>query len=213
VGFESRGSFFKRGQTDTLFLGEGDQRVLTLTNNENVGNSGSEGVSSGISNVDDIETTDVSISVDNNTDSSDVVTGGDQSKIAGFEGNVINDETSGDVNLDGIQDSDSGVGESDGSSVVGNNVGDLVGTNSLLGDLAELELGFFLANVSKDESSLYVVEDSVEFTSLLDGDDVHQTSRESGVLSNLTVDGDIAFLVVYDHGDFSTSESVLKTVL
>ena len=40
----------------------------------------------------------------------------------------------------------------------------------------------------------------------------HETSGESGVLSDLAIDGDVAFLVVDDHGDFSTSQSVLKTV-
>jgi len=205
--------FFKGSQSNTSFLGEGDQGVLTLSDNENVGNSGSERVSSRVSNVDNIETTDVSISVDDNSDSSDVVTGSDQSKIASFEGNVVNDGTSGDVKLDGIEDSNSGVGESDGTTVVGNNVRDLVGANRLLGDLAKLVLAFFLSDVSEDESSLNVIENSVKFTSLLNADDIHQTSRESGVLSDLTIDGNIAFLVVYDHHDFSTSESVLKTVL
>jgi len=205
--------FFERSQSDTLFLGERDQGVLTLSDNENVSNSGSERVSSRISNMDNIETTDVSISVDDNTDSSDVVTGGDQSKIASFEGNVVNDGTSGDVKLDGIQDSNSGVGESDGTTVVGDNVGDLVGSDGLLGDLAKLVLGFFLSDVSEDESSLNVVENSEKFTSLLNADNIHQTSGESGVLSDLTIDGNIAFLVIYDQSDFSTSESVLKTVL
>jgi len=205
--------FFERSQSDTLFLGERDQGVLTLSDNENVSNSGSERVSSRVSNMDNIETTDVSISVDENTDSSDVVTGGDQSKIASFEGNVFNDGTSGDVKLDGIQDSNSGVGESDGTTVVGDNVGDLVGSDGLLGDLAKLVLGFFLSDVSEDESSLNVVENSEKFTSLLNADDIHQTSGESGVLSDLTIDGNIAFLVIYDQSDFSTSESVLKTVL
>jgi len=206
-------SLLKKSRTDASVLSKGDSGVLAFAANEDIANSGSERVTSGVSNMDNIETTDVSISMDNNSDSSDVVSGSDQSKIASFELNVVNNETSGDVKLDGIQDSNSGVGESDGSTIVGNDVGDLVGTNSLLGDLAELVLSFFLTDVSKDESSLYVIENSVKFTSLLDADDVHQTSGESGVLSDLTIDGDIAFLIVYDQGDFSTSEGVLKTVL
>jgi len=209
----SSGLFFKRGQTDTLFLGERDQGVLALSDDENVGNSSGKRVSSSISNVDNIETTDVSISVDNDSDSSDIVTGGDQSKIASFEGNVINNEASGDIKLDGIQNGNSGVGESDGTAIVSDNIGDLVGADRLLGDLAELVLGFFLTNVSKNESSLYVIKNSVKFASLLDADDVHQTSGESGVLSDLAIDGNITFLIVYDHHDFSSSESILKTVL
>lgn len=213
VRFNSGSSFFKGGQGNTLFLGEGNPRVLSLSDHENVADSGGESVTSGISDVDDIETTDVSISVDNNTDSTNVVTGGDHAKVASFELDEINDLTGGDVQLGGVIDGEFGVGESEGSTVVGDDVGDLVGADSLLGDLDELVFSFFLADVSEDESSLNVVEDSVQFTSLLDGDDVHETSGESGVLSDLAIDSDVSFLVVDDHGDFSTSQSVLKTVL
>jgi len=213
VRFNSGGSFFKGGQGNTFFLGEGDPRVLSLSDHENVADSGGESVTSGVSDVDNIETTDVSISVDNNTDSSDVVTGGNHAKVASFEFNEIDDLTSGDVQLGGVIDGEFRVGESEGTTIVGDDVGDLVGADSLLGDLDKLIFSFFLADVSEDESSLNVVEDSVQFTSLLDGDNVHETSGESGVLSDLAIDSDIAFLVVDNHGDFSTSQSVLKTVL
>jgi len=213
VAFSSGGSFFEGSQSNTLFLGEGNPSVLSLADHENVADSGGERVTSGISDVDDIETTDVSISVDNNTDSSDVVTRSNHTKVASFEFNEINDLTSSDVQLGGVVDGEFRVGESDGSTVVGNDVGDLVGADRLLGDLNKLVFAFFLADVSEDESSLNVVEDSEQFTSLIDGDNVHETSGESGVLSDLAIDSDVTFLVVDDHGDFSTSQSVLKTVL
>jgi hypothetical protein len=213
VAFSSGGSFFKGSQSNTFFLGEGDPRVLALSDHENVADSGGERVTSGVSDVDNIETTDVSISVDDDTDSTNVVTGGDHAKVASFEFNEIDDLTSGDVELSSVVDGEFRVGESEGSAVVGDDVGDLVGADSLLGDLNELVLSFFLSDVSEDESSLNVVEDSVQFTSLLDGDDVHETSGESGVLSDLAIDSDVSFLVVDDHSDFSTSQSVLKTVL
>lgn len=79
--FESSLLLFERGQTDTLFSWEGDPRVLSLSNHENVADSGGERVSSGISDVNDIETSDVSVSVDYNSDSSDVVTGSDHAQV------------------------------------------------------------------------------------------------------------------------------------
>jgi len=204
---------FKRSQANTLFLGERDPGILSLSNHENVSDSGSEGVSSSISDVDNIETSDVSISVDYNSDSSDVVTGGDSAQVAGLELNSVDDLTSGDVELNGVIDVDFRVGESESSTVVSDNVRDLVGANSLLGDLAELVFSFFGTNVSEDESALNIVENSVKFTSLLDADDIHKTSRESGVSSDLAINSDVSFLVIDDHSDFSSSESVFKTVL
>ncbi len=82
VAFSSGGSFFEGSQGNTFFLGEGDPRVLSLSDHENVADSGGERVTSGVSDVDDIETTDVSISVDDDTDSTDVVTGSDHAKVA-----------------------------------------------------------------------------------------------------------------------------------
>jgi len=204
---------FERSQANTLFLGERDPRVLSLSNHENVSDSGSERVSSSISDVDDIETSNVSISVDYNSDSSDVVTGGDHAQVASLELNSVNDLTSGDVELNSIVDVDFRVGESESSTIVGNNVRDLVRTNSLLSDLAELVFSFFGADVSEDESALNVIKNSVKFSSLLDADDIHKTSRESGVSSDLAIDSDVSFLVIDNHSDFSSSKSVFKTVL
>lgn len=52
----------------------------------------------------------------------------------------VNDLTGGDIELDGVIDVDFRVGESEGSSIVGNNIRNLIGADSLLGDLAELVL-------------------------------------------------------------------------
>ena len=48
--------------------------------------------------------------------------------------------TSSDVQLGGVVDGEFRVGESEGSTVVGNDVGDLVGADRLLGDLNKLVL-------------------------------------------------------------------------
>jgi len=204
---------FKRSQTDTLFSWERDPWVLALADHENVADSGGERVASSISDVDDIETTDVSVSVDYNSDSSNVVTRSDHAQVAGFELSGLNDLAGSDVELDGVVDVDFWVGESEGSTIVGNNVRNLVGADSLLGDLAELVFSFLSADVSEDESALYVVENSVKLTSLLDADNIHKTSWESRVSSDLAVNSDVSFLVIDNHSDFSSSKSVFKTVL
>lgn len=113
----------------------------------------------------------------------------------------------------GITDLDFGVRESDGSRVVGNDVRDLVGTNSLSSDLQELVLSFFLAEGLEDESTLGVVEDSERLVSLFNSDDIHKTSGVTLVSSDLTVNKDVLFLIVEDKGDISTVQSVVKSFL
>lgn len=147
------------------------------------------------------------------TDSTDVVTVLDVADITGFQVSETFDLVVNEVVLEGITDLDFGVGESDGSGVVGNDVGDLVGTNSLSSDLQELELSFFLVEGLEDESTLGVVEDSEGLVGLFDSDDVHKTSGETLVSSDLVVNEDVLFLIVEDEGNISTVQGVVKSFL
>ena len=56
---------------------------------------------------------------------------------------VVKDGAGGDVKLDGVIDRDFRVSESNGSSVVGDDVWDLVWSDFLSNNLAELVFGFF----------------------------------------------------------------------
>lgn len=147
------------------------------------------------------------------TDSTDVVTVLDVANITGFQVSEVFNLVVDDVVFKGVTNLDFGVGESDGSGVVSNDVRDLVGTNSLSGNLQELELGFFLVEGLEDESTLGVVEDSEGLFSLFNSDDVHETSGVTLISSDLTVDGDVLFLIVQDEGNVSTVQSVVKSFL
>lgn len=115
--------------------------------------------------------------------------------------------------LDCIVLMDVGVGESDGPSVVGNDVRNLVGTHGLSLDSAELESSFFLINFVGLEPTLDIVEDTEIIPSFLNRDDVHHAKRESVISSNLPVDLNQTFLVLNDsHGLFS-AEGILQSVL
>jgi len=202
-----------RGQVNTLVLGERNEGILALADDEDVSDSGGEGVASGVSDVDDIETAQMSISGGEDSDSSDIVSLKGVDEVASFELDNVEDLAGFDIQLDGVMSIDIRVGISDGSAVVGNNVGDSVGAHFLSLDLAELEFGFLRLYGSQDELALDVVEDSEIFTGLLEGDDVHETSGESFVSSDLSINEDVAFLVVHDHLGFSAIQSVFKSVL
>lgn len=76
------------------------------------------------------------------------------------------------VKLDSVVDLDGRVGVSDGSSVVGNEVGDTLGAELVLSDLEELEGGFLGGDSVDGESTLDVVEESEVLARLFDRDDV-----------------------------------------
>lgn len=93
---------------DTLALGEGDPG-LVLTDDEDVGLAGSEGVVNGVLDVDDIETTIVALTVSDNTNTTHVTTTSGHGDNTGVELDEVGDLASGNVNLDGVVDLDGGV--------------------------------------------------------------------------------------------------------
>ena len=118
-----------------------------------------------------------------------------------------------DYYLDRVVLLDVGVGESNGSSIVGNNVWDLVSTHGLSLNLAELESSFFSVDFVGLESTLDIVKDSEELASLFNSDDVHHTKRELVISSNLSVDLDQSFLVLNDLDDLLSGDSISQSVL
>ena len=115
--------------------------------------------------------------------------------------------------FEGVVDLDVGVGETDSSTVVGHNVGDLVLAEGLLGDLAELEACLVDVDGVGLEATFDVVENAEVLASLGDGHDVHEAKRESVVSSDLLVNLDVGVLVLADLDAISVVESVLKSAL
>jgi hypothetical protein len=97
---------------DTLTLGEGNPG-LVLSNDEDVGLTGSELVVKSIANVDDVETTIVTLTVSDDTNTTHVATTSGHNDNTGVELDEVKDLASGNVNLDGVVDLDGGVGVTD----------------------------------------------------------------------------------------------------
>ena len=101
---------------------------------------------------------------------------------------------------------------SDGSSIVGDNVWDLVLAHGLALHAAKLEGGFFGIDLVSLVPSLDVVENSEVLTGFLNGDNVHNSERESGVSSDFAIDLDQAFLVLNDFHGFLSAKSIFQSV-
>jgi hypothetical protein len=105
-------SLLGNGQLDTLALGQTDP-WLFLANDEDVAFSGCEGVVNGILDVDNVETTIVSLTVSDDTDTTHVTTTCNHGDHTSVEPDEIGNLASGEVQLDRIVDLDGRVGESD----------------------------------------------------------------------------------------------------
>jgi hypothetical protein len=71
-------TLFNEREADTFGLGKGNEGLLAVTNNENVGETGGEGVTFGILNVGNFVRTGVVFNVLEDTNTTDVVTTSDE---------------------------------------------------------------------------------------------------------------------------------------
>jgi len=93
---------------------------------------------------------------------------------------------------------------SNGSSIMGDDVGDLVLSHGLALDSAELESSLLGVDFVSLISALGIVENSELFSCFLDGDYIHNSKWESGVSSD--------FLVLNDFNSFLTRKSIVQSV-
>merc|ERR1711957_618470 len=180
-------ALLNKGEADALGLGKGDQGLLGLTDDENVGQTGGEGVAAGVLDVGNLVRTGMVLDVLEDTNTADVVTAGNEDGGAVVELDDRVNFVGLEVKLDGVVLLDVGVGETDGAAVVGNNVWHLVLAEDLAEDLAELELGLLLVNSVGLEATLDVVKHAEVLTSLGDGENILETEGVLVVTLDLAV--------------------------
>lgn len=202
---------FQSVKVNTVTFGKSDGGFL-VSDDENVRFSGGESLALGVSQVDNIETTQMSFDVLDGGNSTDVVSTSDIGEMSGFVGVPFQDLVLFKVVSEGISFVDFGVGESDGSAVVGDDVGSFVGTNKFALDFHELDFSFSIFYFNGFESSLDVVEKSEMFVGLGDGDDIHDTDGELVVPSDFVIDLDAVFFVLKNKSDFTAGNGVVKVI-
>jgi len=205
-------TLLNKRELDTLTLGKGNERLLAFTDHKNVGETGGKGVASNITDVSNLVATRMVLNVGKNTNTTNVVTtvGHDGATVLEFD-EAIN-LTSLQVKLDGVVLLNVRVRESDSSAIVGNNEWDLVLANSLSLNLKQLELGFFIFNTVRLETTLDIKEDSEMLTSLLERDDVLETERELVGSTHSVVHLDETLLVLADLNSLLVVKGVVKSV-
>jgi len=205
-------TLFNEGKADTFTSGKGDEGLLGVTNHENVGKTGSERVTTGILDVSDLVRTGMMFNVLKDTNATHVVTTSGENSCAVIElDNTVN-ITSLKVELDGVVLLNVGVGETDGTAVVGNNIWDLVLAENLSGDFAELEGSLLGVDGVGLEAALNVVEHAEVLASLVDGNNILETEGELVVTSDFTVNLDVIISALTDLKGLLLGKSVLKSV-
>ena len=119
--------------------------------------------------MDNIKTTNMSLTVDNNTSTTHVTTASDHANISNIELDEIGDLALLEIETDGIVGLDEGIGVADGAAVVGDDVWDALGTDSDALDFAELVGSLLRSDAVDGETALDVVKNTEVLARLLDG--------------------------------------------
>lgn len=159
--------------SDTLVSWEGDERLGTLAEEEDVGGSRGEGVAGAVLDVDDVKTSRVSLSGLDGTDSPDVLTADDVADVSGLEFDPVGDLGIGDVELDGVTNLYVRVGVSQSSAVVCDEEWNVVLGNLNLLHSAQLVGGLLGGDAVDSKSTLGVIDQSKVLVGLVNSDDIH----------------------------------------
>jgi len=192
---------------------EGDGWGGSITNDNAVANSGGVVVSIFVLEVGGVVGTWMLLNRLEDTNSTDVVTSGKHDSGTGGELNSGINFLGNKVQLDRIVQLDIWVSESDGSSIMSDDVRNLLLANEFFDDFAELELSLLGLYSMWLESTLDVEENSEMFISLFNSNNVHGTEWESVVSSKLSIDLNQTFFVLNDLSSFVSRESVLQSLL
>lgn len=119
-----------------------------------------------------IESTDVLLTVRDDTGTTHVASTSDHHNVSGVEVNEVNDFALLKVKLDGVVDFDGRVRIADGTTVVSDDMGDTLGAESNLANFEELVGGFFLGDAVDSETTLDIVKEAEVLAGLLNGDGV-----------------------------------------
>ena len=154
----------------------------------------------------------MSLNMKNCCNSTNVVTSCYVGKVSWFVLYPINNWIFLKIVFKSISFIDLGMGISDCSAIMGNDVGNFVGSNSLALDLQQLGLWFIFFNFNEVESSLDVIEKSIMLISLDNGENVHDTDWEFVISSHFIIDFNSWFFVLGDDSNFATCECNFEVI-
>jgi len=164
----------------------------------------------GVLNVHNIERTGMSFSVHDGTNTTSVATSSYHAQVSSLEFDGIHDFASVDVQPDRIVHLYDGVRVADGAAVRSVQVWDVLGSSFDFTNAAQFVFGLLVGDPVNGVASLDVIDETEVLSGFVNLDDIHETSGESGVSSDFTVNLDES--LPHNSGDLFSSQGVLQTI-
>ena len=132
--------------------------LVALADDEHVAQTGGELVTRRIANVHNIEGSEVSVTMDDHSHTTNVVSLRDEAQVAHLELHMADNLVRLQIHLHGVVHLHGGVREADRASIVSHDERDLLARQLALHNLAQLVLSLVLVDAVKDEAALHVVQ-------------------------------------------------------
>jgi hypothetical protein len=211
-------------ELNTLGLRERDRWLGTITDDKHVSKTSSEGVSTSVLQVGNIERTWVLLDGDDSSDATNVCTASDHSELTNIELNVSNWAARLDIDLNGIVDTEGWISEADGAAVMGDDIWDRSQLSSVkwiradrslvrlvqLLDTAELVACLLWGDAVEDKATLDIIEETKLLRSLWECDNILKSSWIVDIRSDGTINLDR--LAHHNLEDLTASQRIAKTV-
>ena len=95
---------------------------------------------------------------------------------------------------------------------MGDNVWNFVGSHGSLSDSAKFICSLFISDLSENETSFDVNQNSIIFPDFWDGENVHEAQWEFGVFSHSVVNVNVSTRLSADHNGFLAVQGELEVV-
>jgi len=122
--------------------------------------------------VDNVEATNVLLTVNDHTGPAHVTTTSDNDDVTSIELDVVCNLVLLDVEFDGVVGLDARVGVADSPAIVGDYVGYAFGADGQFSDLEKLVAGFLRCDAVDGKTALNIVEEAEVLARLFNGDDI-----------------------------------------
>ena len=160
------------GQLDTTTLWKRNPRLVSLTDDEYVSFSSSKRMICSIFNVNDIISTIMSLTMGDNTHSSNIVSSGNHSNVANIKFNVSGNFIRLEIESDSITDLDSRIRITNRTSIMSDKIRYTALPKLYALDFPKFIFSFFGGDAMDCESSLDIVYETEVLGCFVDGDDV-----------------------------------------
>jgi hypothetical protein len=119
----------------------------------------------------------VTFTVSDDTDAAHVTTTSSHADIANFELDEVGDLGILNVITNSIVGLDQRIRVADGTTIMGENIGNALGSELNFANLAELVLGFLIGDAVDSEATFHVIDETEVLTSLLNRDDIFKEDK------------------------------------